>query len=247
MAGRLVLLCGPSCAGKSPLDRALRRFSPELRGPLRSLVLYTSRDPRPGEEDGRDYHFRTRTHIDSFRADARYLVLDVRGDMQAVDLHTLRSLLDDGDVFFEGNPFVGSALVSDVLMRAVPKLGVFLSPLSREEILELRDPARNLFLPELVTELMRRKLLRRTTRQKTHLSAADLATIERRASSAYGELQLARHFQYVIPNHDGEDSDNWDAFYYPLGDARRALLTFAALLRGDPAPLAEHWEETLLP
>ena len=25
-------------------------------------------------------------------------------------------------------------------------------------------------------------------------------------------------------------SENWDAFYYPLGDAREALLAFAALL-----------------
>jgi hypothetical protein len=32
------------------------------------------------------------------------------------------------------------------------------------------------------------------------------------------------------PNHDGEASENWDAFYYPLGDAREALLAFAALL-----------------
>lgn len=241
------MLCGPSCAGKSPLDRALRRFYPELRTQLRNLMLYTSRDPRPGEEDGRDYHFRTRQQIESLGADHRYLVLDVRGDLQAVDLHTLHTDLEAGDVFFEGNPFIGNALASHALMSAVPKLAVFLSPLSREEILELRDPARNLSLPDLVTELMRHKLLRRTTRQKTHLSAADLATIERRASSAYREMQLAWHFQYVIPSHDGEDSENWDAFYYPLGDARRALTTFAALLRGEPAPLAEHWEQSLLP
>ena len=32
------------------------------------------------------------------------------------------------------------------------------------------------------------------------------------------------------PNHDGEASENWDAFCYPLGDAREALLAFAALL-----------------
>jgi len=40
------------------------------------------------------------------------------------------------------------------------------------------------------------------------------------ASSAYDEVTEAHYFQYVIPNHDGEDSENWDAFYYPLGDAR---------------------------
>jgi len=247
MAGRLVILSGPSCVGKSPLDRALGRFHPGLRSRLQSLVLFTSRSPRPGEEDGRHYHFRTRQQIELLGSSNRYLVLDVRGDLQAVDLDGLRALLAEGDVFFEGNPFVGTFLVSDDLVSGVTKLSVFLAPLSREEILELREPARNLSLPDLVTDLMRRKLLRRTTRQKTELSATDLATIERRASSAYGEMQEAWRFQYVIPNHDGEDSDNWEAFYYPLGDARRALQSFTALLRGAPSPRAERWERDLLP
>jgi guanylate kinase len=50
----------------------------------------------------------------------------------------------------------------------------------------------------------------------------------------------------VIPNHDGEDSDNWEAFYYPLGDARRALLTFADLLEGRVPACAEKWDPDLL-
>jgi guanylate kinase len=50
----------------------------------------------------------------------------------------------------------------------------------------------------------------------------------------------------VIPNHDGEDSDNWEAFYYPLGDARRALRIFAALLEGNVPPDVEKWEEDLI-
>ena len=48
----------------------------------------------------------------------------------------------------------------------------------------------------------------------------DLEDIEKRASSAYRELQEAWRFDHVIPNHDGEDSDNWEAFYYLIGDAR---------------------------
>jgi guanylate kinase len=51
----------------------------------------------------------------------------------------------------------------------------------------------------------------------------------------------------VIPNHDGEDSDNWAAFYYPLGDARKALMAFTALLEGRVPPHAEKWEEDLIP
>ena len=77
----------------------------------------------------------------------------------------------------------------------------------------MKKPEHNVSLEEeLLTEMMRRKLLRRTRRQKGELSAADLKNVETGASSAYGDLQMAWHFQYVIPNHDGEDSDNWEAF-----------------------------------
>ncbi len=51
----------------------------------------------------------------------------------------------------------------------------------------------------------------------------------------------------MIPTHDGEDSENWNAFYYPISDARKALETFAAILRGDAPAEAEHWEEDLVP
>jgi guanylate kinase len=94
---------------------------------------------------------------------------------------------------------------------------------------------------------MRRKLVRRTRRQKGELSLKDLENAETRASSAYGELQDACHFQYVIPNHDGEDSDHWDAFYYPLGDARQSLEAVVALLEGTVTTRAEQWEDHLLP
>jgi guanylate kinase len=59
-------------------------------------------------------------------------------------------------------------------------------------------------------------------------------------------LQAACHFQYVIPNHDGEDSDNWDAFYYPIGDARKTLDAFVGLLQGRVQRSVEKWEENLL-
>ncbi len=92
---------------------------------------------------------------------------------------------------------------------------------------------------------MRRKLLRRTQRQKGILSLKDLENIEKRAGSAFREVQYAPSFQYVIPNHDGEDSENWDAFYYPVGDARYALHAFAALLAGETPAHVEQWESAM--
>ncbi|MBW2526182.1 MAG: hypothetical protein JRI23_18525 [Deltaproteobacteria bacterium] len=243
---RLVVLSGPSCVGKSPLDKALARFYPEIHRRLQPLVLYNSRAPRPGEVDGVHYHFRPRASIEALRADDRYVVMDVRGDLQALDLDDLAQLLEKGDVFFEGNPFVGKSLLSHPRLEGFERLSVFMAPLGRSEIEFLKAPERNASLPDLVTDVMRRKLLRRTRKQKSELALPDLENIEKRAGSAYRELRDACHFGQVIVNHDGEDSDNWDAFYFPLGDARRALLAFVALLEGREAEDVESWPEDLL-
>jgi guanylate kinase len=245
--GRLVILSGPSCVGKTPLHKALGRFYPELNGRLHKLVLFNSRSPRPGEIDGKDYHFRTRAQIDELRSDNRYAVLEVRADLQALDIPELESLLQQGDVLFEGSSFVGRALQTNSRLASVNRLSIFISPLSKEEIAYLKAPERNVSLPDLLTDVMRRKLLRRTTRQKMHLSLKDLEDIEKRAVSAYRELQEGWHFDYVIANHDGEDSDNWDAFYYLIGDARKSLDAFAELLKGSTPANIEKWDENLLP
>jgi len=244
--GRLVILSGPSCVGKSPLYKALGKFHPELQTRLHKLALVNSRAPRPGELDGVDFHFRTRAQVDALRADDRYAVIEARSDLQALDLQELASLLQRGDVFFEGNPSVGRALQTHPRLARVNRLSIFLSPLSKEEIGYLKAE-HNLSLQEFLTDVMRRKLLRRTRRQKENLSAKDLEDIETRAASAYRELQGAWRFQYVIPNHDGEDSDNWEAFYYLIGDARKTLGAFAALLKGLVPPGVEKWEEDLMP
>jgi guanylate kinase len=244
--GRLVILSGPSCVGKSPLSKSLAKFYPELNSELQKLVLVNSRTPRPGEVDGVDYHFRTRAQVDALRADQRYAVLEARDDLQALDIPQLETLLQRGDVLFEGNPYVGRALETHPLLQEVKRLSIFLSPLSKDEITYLKAPERNVVLHDFLTDVMRRKLLRRTRRQKGELSLKDLENIETRASSAYRELREAWHFQYVIPNHDGEDSDNWEAFYYLIGEARKSLDAFAGLLQGSVSPGVEQWAEDLL-
>jgi len=128
----------------------------------------------------------------------------------------------------------------------IQTVSVFLSPLSREEILYLKQPERHVDLGSLLSEVMRRKLLRRTQKQKGILSLKDLENIETRCACVLQELQYASRFDWVIPNHDGEDSENWDAFYYTLGDARKTLLSFAAILEGREPNFAEKWEADLL-
>jgi guanylate kinase len=51
--GRVIVLSGPSAVGKSSVVRCLRERIPNLH----FSVSATTRDPRPGEVDGLDYHF----------------------------------------------------------------------------------------------------------------------------------------------------------------------------------------------
>src|SRR5258706_12102333 len=53
MSGLLFVITAPSGAGKSSLIEALPKEAPRLR----LSVSYTTRAPRPGEVNGREYHF----------------------------------------------------------------------------------------------------------------------------------------------------------------------------------------------
>ena len=150
--GRFIILSGPSCVGKGPLYTALSKFHPEHAARLSKLVLYNCRPPRPGEIDGKDYRFRSREEIEGFRNKGNVIVLDVRGDLQAVDLNDVVRGLAAGDLFYEGNPFIGRKL-QEALALEVSLLSIFLAPLSREEILFLKSPERNLSLSDFLTDV----------------------------------------------------------------------------------------------
>ena len=53
MSGNLFIVCAPSGAGKTSLVNALLDREPDIE----LSVSYTTRAPREGEVDGRDYHF----------------------------------------------------------------------------------------------------------------------------------------------------------------------------------------------
>ncbi|MCR4303564.1 MAG: guanylate kinase [Gallionella sp.] len=56
MSGNLFVISAPSGAGKTSLVRALIDINPQID----LSVSYTTRKPRPGERDGKDYHFVSR-------------------------------------------------------------------------------------------------------------------------------------------------------------------------------------------
>ncbi|APU14505.1 MULTISPECIES: guanylate kinase [Actinoalloteichus] len=67
--GRLVVLAGPSGVGKSSVVARLRELIPDLW----FSVSMTTRSPRPGEVDGRDYHFVAAERFDQAIADGDLL------------------------------------------------------------------------------------------------------------------------------------------------------------------------------
>ena len=67
MSGNLFVISAPSGAGKTSLVHALLNINPQIE----LSVSYTTRDPRPGERDGKDYHFVSR---------AAFVVMMERGE-----------------------------------------------------------------------------------------------------------------------------------------------------------------------
>ena len=67
--GVLYIVSAPSGAGKTSLVKALLKADPAIR----LSVSYTTREPRPGETDGRDYHFVSRKRFEMMLADGEFL------------------------------------------------------------------------------------------------------------------------------------------------------------------------------
>ncbi|NMO00437.1 guanylate kinase [Gordonia sp. TBRC 11910] len=77
--GRLIVLVGPSAVGKSTVVKRVRERLPELF----FSVSVTTRAARPGEVDGRDYHFISDAEFDAMIADDRLLEwAEIHGGLQ---------------------------------------------------------------------------------------------------------------------------------------------------------------------
>ncbi|MDP7266991.1 MAG: guanylate kinase [Pirellulales bacterium] len=69
-AGKLIIVSGPSGAGKSTL---LGKVFRQSGLPLEWSVSATTRKPRPGEAEGRDYHFLSSKQFEKKRAAGEFL------------------------------------------------------------------------------------------------------------------------------------------------------------------------------
>lgn len=68
-SGRLFLVTAPSGAGKSSLVNALLQLEPAIK----LSISHTTRAPRPGEENGREYHFVTVEEFEAMKARGDFL------------------------------------------------------------------------------------------------------------------------------------------------------------------------------
>jgi len=91
--GTLIVVSAPSGAGKTTLCREVRLCLPDLA----YSVSYTTRPPRPGEVDGRDFHFVTEPAFGALRtAGALAEWAQVHGKLYGTHAGTLERALAEG-------------------------------------------------------------------------------------------------------------------------------------------------------
>ena len=241
-SNRLIILTGPSCAGKTPLERSLRHLYPIIDKKLKRLVAYNSRAMRPVETEGIDYYFRSRGQIQQLAKQNKIVLIKARGDLHGFDLNELNNILANSDAFYEGNTFMANEMNSLGSSQNFNTLSIFLSPFSQSEVEQLIKKFTGPELKDHIYNQMMQKLIRRAENFKITLTNKILDNLKHRARDAYHELSIAHSFDQVIVNHDGEDSSNWDDFDNLRGDALRAVHSLARIITTGKDPNPESWK-----
>ena len=166
MSGNLYVVAAPSGAGKTTLVRMLLEREPAVH----LSISFTTRAPRPGEQNGREYHF---IAVDAFRGmisrDEFLEWAEVHGNFYGTSKKWISDQLAEGhDVLLEID-WQGAQQVRKLFPEAI---GVFILPPSMDE------------------------LTRRLTGRGT--DAPDV--IERRLAAAEAEMRHVGEFDYVIIN-----------------------------------------------
>jgi guanylate kinase len=168
--GRLFVVTAPSGAGKSSLIQALRSDDPTLK----LSVSYTTRAPRPGEAEGREYHFVDLPTFLAMQARGEFLEsAEVHGNRYGTSKKVIEDALTRGDDILLEIDWQGAQQVRRLYPQCV---GIFILPPSVEE-------------------------LERRMRKRGQDSEA---VIQRRLDNAREELAHRDEFKYAIINKDFE-------------------------------------------
>lgn len=167
-SGRLFLVTAPSGAGKSSLVNALLQLEPAIK----LSISHTTRAPRPGEENGREYHFVTVEEFEAMKARGDFLESAlVHGNYYGTSRVWIEEQMKAGnDVLLEID-WQGARQVRE---RFAGTVGIFILPPSIEA-LEWR---------------------------LHHRGTDSAQTITRRLLGAGAEMAHAPEFEYVIINED---------------------------------------------
>jgi guanylate kinase len=168
MTGALFIVSAPSGAGKTSLVSALLAADPLVK----KSTSYTTRAPRPGEQDGRHYHFIDPVTFERMRLCGDLLEnARVHGNHYGTSRQTVENECAAGNDILLEIDWQGAAQIRALKPEAV---AVFVLPPSLES-LEARLRGRGQDAPEVI--------------------AARLA-------AARGEISHAEEFDYVIINDD---------------------------------------------
>jgi guanylate kinase len=172
------VLSGPSAVGKSTVVRCLRDRIPALY----FSVSATTRDPRPGEVDGVDYHFVTPAEFQDL-IDRGHLLewAEIHGGLQrsGTPAQPVRDALESGRPVLIEVDLAGARAIKQALPEAVT---VFLAPPSWAD-LERRLAGRATESPAVMA--------RRLATARAELAAQDdfdVVVVNRQLESACSEL-----------------------------------------------------------
>jgi guanylate kinase len=172
MKGNVFIICAPSGAGKTSLVAELLRRDRSAR----LSVSHTTRAPRPGEQDGRDYHFVSRPVFEAMIGRGEFLEsAEVHGNLYGTSQAWIdEQLARDVDIVLEID-WQGAQQVRRLIAEAI---GIFILPPS--------------------PDTLRRRLIDRGQDSE--------AVIERRLQAARGEIAHLAEFDYVMINNNFDDA-----------------------------------------
>lgn len=128
--GRLFILSAPSGAGKT----TLRKFLCEAMPSLSYSVSFTTRKPRPGEVEGRDYRFITREEFEKGIESGRFAEwAQVHGNLYGTSADFIRRELERGASVVLDIDVVGAKKLTAAFPDAVT---IFVRPPSMEALRE---------------------------------------------------------------------------------------------------------------
>ena len=146
--GRLYVVAAPSGAGKTSLVKALMEREPRMR----FSVSYTTRQPRPNEVDGRDYHFVTPARFQEMVEHQEFLEhAQVFDNYYGTGLKTVQDALAQGELLLLEIDWQGARQVRARLPAA---RSVFILPPTRRA-LEERLRARSTDSPAVIQRRLR--------------------------------------------------------------------------------------------